>query len=163
MYTWKFMEKKRILFVCLGNICRSPMAEGLFVHLVNEQGKDEDYVIDSAGTAGYHIGARPDHRMIETAESHGVGLPSNARQFVSDDFNRFDYIIAMDEENVDNIEAIKPDTSHAKLFKMRDFDVEGKGENVPDPYYGGLSGFEDVYNMLKRCNVELLEYLENDK
>lgn len=155
------MSKQRILFVCLGNICRSPMAEGLFIHLINDRGLSEQFEVDSAGTAGYHTGERPDERMIRTAESHGVELPSNARQFTQADFMEFDVIIAMDDENVRNIERLRPaNKTRAKLFKMRDFDSIDTGGNVPDPYYGGPQGFEEVFHMLERCNDALINYLE---
>ena len=139
------------------------MAEGLFIHLAKQQGVDHKYEVDSAGTAGYHVGSRPDERMITTAQNHQVDLPSFARQFKSEDFLEYDIIIGMDQENVKNMERIKPiNNSKAKVFKMRDFDTIDTHGDVPDPYYGGQSGFEDVYQMLKRCNEKLITYLETN-
>lgn len=158
------MATQRILFVCLGNICRSPMAEGLFLHILKQKGLEHNYDVDSAGTAGFHIGSRPDERMLATAKRKGVELPSKARKFTSEDFKNFDYIIGMDESNIRNIEALKPSNkSRAKLFKMRDFDsIETHGD-VPDPYYGGQGGFDNVYDMLQRCNLAFIDYLEKNK
>ncbi len=140
------------------------MAEGLFLHLIKQQGLAHKYEVDSAGTAGYHIGSSPDERMMATAKSKGVELPSKARQFVSQDFDVFDYIIGMDASNIRNMEDVKPSNkTTAKLFKMRDFDSIDTHGDVPDPYYGGLGGFEEVYDMLKRCNLALIDYLETNK
>ncbi|MCB9262846.1 MAG: low molecular weight phosphotyrosine protein phosphatase [Flavobacteriales bacterium] len=152
---------KSILFVCLGNICRSPMAEGAFLHLINEKGLAADFYVDSAGTAGYHVGERPDKRMIQTAEKHGVYLPSRARKFVKEDFERFDFIVVMDESNLHDVLRLKNDTAKATVLKMREFDDIGRGGDVPDPYYGGMNGFEEVYEMLMRCNDNFIEYLKN--
>ncbi len=158
------MEKTHILFVCLGNICRSPMAEGLFIHLIEQGHNASQFVVDSAGTAGFHIGSKPDSRMVETAKSHEVSLPSLARQFVQADFANFDFIIAMDESNVENMEKLPPQTNtRAQVLKMRDFDEIDKGGDVPDPYYGGLNGFENVYQILLNCNNRFIDYLEKTK
>lgn len=137
------------------------MAEGLFLHLLKERGLDAHFEVDSAGTAGYHIGERPDHRMLTTAQTHGVELPSNARQFNAADFELYDYIIAMDDDNVANIESLRPQhKTRAKVLKMCDFDTLDKGGNVPDPYYGGTSGFEEVFQLLERSNSAFIDYLE---
>lgn len=138
------------------------MAEGVFVHLIKGEGFQNEFKVDSAGTAGYHVGERPDSRMLETAQQHGVELPNRARQFVVEDFEAYDYIVAMDDSNMENIVKIKPSNQvRAKLFKMRDFDSIEKGGDVPDPYYGGLKGFENVYQMLLRCNQNFLTYLKS--
>jgi len=137
------------------------MAEGLFLHLINKKGIASKFEVDSAGTAGYHIGSMPDERMIDTAAGHKVSLPSLARQFVQVDFADFDFIIAMDESNVENIEKLRPQTNtRARVLKMRDFDELDKGGNVPDPYFGGLQGFENVYEILLNCNTRFIDYLE---
>ena len=139
------------------------MAEGIFIHLLKKQGKLELFDVDSAGTAGYHVGENPDHRMIETAKSYGVNLPSKARKFVPDDFKIFDIIIGMDQSNIQDMMIEKEaNNAKAKVFKMRDFDTVEKGGDVPDPYFGGMNGFENVYQMLLRCNQNFLQFLENE-
>lgn len=150
-----------ILFVCLGNICRSPMAEGLFIHLVDQAGLSDQIKIDSAGTGGWHVGAPADPRMRETAKAHGVNLPSKARQVTLEDFDHFDYIIPMDQSNLADLRElqVRKPNSRAKVIKMRHFDPEAPEADVPDPYYGGQSGFEDVYAMLKRSCQMFLEYV----
>ncbi len=136
------------------------MAEGLFVDLIEKQGASEHFVVDSCGTAAYHVGELPDHRMRETAAKHKVVLPSRARKLDVSDFDTFDYIIAMDESNLQNIKTVLPSNQvRAQLFKMRDFDDIDKSGDVPDPYYGGMNGFEDVYQMLLRCNQNFITYL----
>ncbi len=156
--------KVRVLFVCLGNICRSPMAEGFFLDLIEKKSKKNNFTVDSAGTGAYHVGELPDKRMRETAYGHGIHLTSKARQLISQDFYNFDYILAMDESNFQNINQIKPSNSTeplATVLLMREFDKEVQGDkNVPDPYYGGISGFEDVYQIVKRSNEEFYTYLE---
>lgn len=148
-----------VLFVCLGNICRSPLAEGIFLHLVEEAGLEERFEIDSAGTGSWHVGEVPDARASLVASQHGVDLPSRARQLIEADLERFDYVIAMDRENLRNIERMADATgSEAQVRLLRDFDPEGEGE-VPDPYYGGASGFETVYTMVMRSCQSLLDQL----
>lgn len=158
------MEKVKVLFVCLGNICRSPMAEGLFLHLIEKEGIGDRFEVDSAGTAGYHAGELADKRMRETAASHGVHLPSRARKFVKEDLDAFDYILPMDRSNMTNIERLTwPDAQHrAQVIMMRDFDPEPEDGNVPDPYYGGIRGFENVYQILLRSNQRLLEKIRQE-
>jgi protein-tyrosine phosphatase len=150
-----------ILFVCLGNICRSPMAEGLFIHLVKEAGLESQISIDSAGTGGWHIGAPADPRMQETAASHGISLPSRARQVTLADFDHFDYIIPMDQSNLSDLRElqIRKPNARAKVIKMRHFDSEAPEADVPDPYFGGQGGFEAVYDMLERSCRMFLEYV----
>ena len=155
------MDKINVLFVCLGNICRSPLAEGIFSQLIKEKGLSDKINVDSAGTANYHIGERPDPRTIENAAQNGVSLPSRARQFTSDDFEQFDYILPMDESNLYNIERLESSGSikDYEIIKMRYFDPKAKNADVPDPYYGGPKGFQDVFDILDRSNREFLEYL----
>ena len=152
----KSKEKIKVLFVCLGNICRSPMAEGTFTYLVNKAGLSNSFEIDSAGTAGYHIGALADERMREVASSHGIKLLSKARQIQVGDLTYYDYILAMDETNFQDIQNMWK-TNLTNLYLMRDFDTQGSEKNVPDPYYGGLSGFKEVFQIQMRASENLLK------
>jgi protein-tyrosine phosphatase len=151
----------RIVFVCLGNICRSPMAEGMFKFHVENSGLGQSFFIDSAGTADYHIGKQPDGRMCKTAKDRGILLEHSARQFKSNDLTEFDYVIPMDNQNFENIHKLKSalEASKAQVILMRDFDTIEKGSIVPDPYYGGDDGFVDVYEILNRSTKNLLDYL----
>lgn len=145
-------KSKRVLFVCLGNICRSPLAEGVFLSEIENLGLSSLFSADSAGTAGYHIGDDPDDRSTRIALNHGIRLSHKGRKFVREDFERFDFIIAMDENNKEDILALAGGNVEwkNKVFKMRDFDPIPEKGNVPDPYYGSLNGFEEVYQILKR-------------
>ena len=149
-----------VLFVCLGNICRSPLAEGIFLHLVNEAGLSDRFEIDSAGTGAWHVGEMPDARATIVASQHGVNLTSRARQITDDDLEQFDWVIAMDRENLRNIERMALSTgSDAEIHLLREFDTDGGGDEVPDPYYGGTSGVETVYEMVHRSCQVLLDRL----
>jgi len=151
----------KVLFVCLGNICRSPLAEGIFKYQVEEKGLDDKIFIDSAGTSGWHIGDRPDPRSIDVASVNGIVLNSFGRQAIAKDFESFDYIIAMDGENYADLRNLPGSSKEgvAKLFLMRDFDDLGKGQDVPDPYYGGDDGFIYVFDLLNRSCKNLLELI----
>ncbi len=148
----------KILFVCLGNICRSPMAEAIFNHKAQHQGM----LADSAGTAAYHIGERPDSRTLQVLSNAGIDTPHTAQQVTRDDFNRFNYIVAMDNSNLQDLKSIAG-SQQEKLLLMRDFDGEKKGADVPDPYYGGLSDFEHVYEVLDRSIDAFMMFLEKEK
>ncbi|MFY0605170.1 MAG: low molecular weight phosphotyrosine protein phosphatase [Cyclobacteriaceae bacterium] len=151
-------KKLKVLFVCLGNICRSPLAEAVFAHKVNNLGLSNKIETDSCGTAAYHIGASPDHRSIAVANQHGIPITHAGRQFETSDAEEFQYILAMDQSNHRNIIhalSYKPEG----LYLMRDFDPEGKGLDVPDPYYGENDGFEKVYEMLDRSIDELINHI----
>ena len=149
-----------VLFVCLGNICRSPLAEGIFHHLVDEAGLSERFDVDSAGTGSWHLGELPDARASMVASQHGVELTTRARQLTPEDMQRFDVVIAMDHENLRNIERMADAAgSEARIILLRAYDSDGDGEEVPDPYYGGASGFENVYGMVRRSCQMLLEEL----
>ncbi|MDW7691923.1 low molecular weight protein-tyrosine-phosphatase [Flammeovirgaceae bacterium SG7u.111] len=150
-----------VLFVCLGNICRSPMAEGVFAHLVSEKGLEDQVGYDSAGMIGFHAGELADRRMRNTASSHGIELTHRSRPFESQDFQKFDYIIAMDSNNKKDIEAEKKGGlgKDQHIYMMRDFDDKRSGKAVEDPYYQGDTAFEDCYQILLESNSNFLDYL----
>ena len=151
----------KIIFVCLGNICRSPMGEGAMKYLIEKSCLSRHYFIDSAGTSAFHEGNKADHRMRNVANSHDINLTSKARQFSKEDLNHFDFVIAMDESNYQNIAKLNPKLA-SKIFMLREFDDEAYGDiNVPDPYYGGLDGFEDVYQIVMRSCKNLLKKIED--
>lgn len=152
----------KILFVCLGNICRSPLAEGVFRNHINDKLLNNSVLCDSAGTAGYHIGALPDKRSIKIAADHGIELEHRGKKLSKEDFDHFDYIIAMDKTNYEDIIQLKNNRiTKAKVLLFRDFDPIEKG-NVPDPYYGTLNDFEEVYQICERTSDSLLNYTRND-
>jgi protein-tyrosine phosphatase len=148
------MSRSRIhvCFVCLGNICRSPTAEGVMRRIVEDRGLEGRITIDSAGTAAYHVGELPDKRSRQAASRRGIRLESRARQFVVDDFERFDFVLAMDRENFENLARLAPDGKKIDhLALLRSFDpLAVTGAEVSDPYYGGELGFEDV---LDQCDA----------
>ena len=145
--------------VCLGNICRSPMADGLLRHKVSRAGLKVQ--VDSAGTANYHVGEAPDSRMRATAQSFGFPIDElRARQFTVRDFDQFDLIYAMDASNYQNILRLaRNETDHQKVKMILDEIYPGKKMDVPDPYYGGAQGFTDVFNMLDVATDRILEKL----
>lgn len=137
------------------------MAEGLFLKQVEEAGLSENIEVDSCGTGGWHEGERADARMRETAKSHGITLMSRARKVKIDDFMNFDYIIPMDGSNLINLQRLATHVPEIKaaIIKMRYFDELAVNEDVPDPYYGGEQGFEDVFQMLERSCAHLLSFI----
>ncbi|MDX6746893.1 low molecular weight protein-tyrosine-phosphatase [Polaribacter sp. PL03] len=143
---------KKVLMVCLGNICRSPLAEGILKSKVNK----ETIFVDSAGTAAYHIGNLPDVRSIEVAKTYGIDITNQkARKITVKDFDVFDFIYAMDESNYENILLLARNSNDKQKVKMilKESDA-AKNKSVPDPYYGGNSGFENVYKMLdEACTI----------
>ena len=150
-----------VLFVCLGNICRSPLAEGVFLDLVERAGRSDSYVVDSAGTGAWHVGERPDPRSVQVAAAHGVTLPGTARQVTSEDLDRFDLVVAMDRENLEALKRMATsDEQLARLHLLRTFDADADDDQVPDPYYGGPGGFEKVYRQVDAACRGLLESLE---
>jgi protein-tyrosine phosphatase len=154
-------RRTSVLFVCLGNICRSPLAEGVFRQLVDEAGLSDRFEIESAGTGAWHVGERPDARAEMVANQHGVLLLSTARQVTIDDLHRFDWIIAMDRENIRALRRMADSSSSsAEIHLLREFDSEAGSDEVPDPYYGGASGFETVYEMVHRACEGLLKRLK---
>jgi len=157
-------EPTTVLFVCLGNICRSPLAEGVFRHLVRERGLEDHYQVDSAGTGGWHVGDPPDRRSWEVARRNGVRLEGRARQLTGRDLERFHWVIVMDRENLDAVEALqRRQGGGARAHRLRDFDPEPGDGDVPDPYYGGPDGFDQVYAMVHRAAEALLERLEGER
>ncbi len=152
----------RILFVCLGNIVRSPLAEHLFRHLAAERGLGHRFQAGSAGTSGYHVGERPDPRMRRTAARHGLKYDGSARQVHAEDLDDYDLIIAMDHSNFNTLRAMADSPEQeAKLRMLRQFDPHGgPAHDVPDPYYGGLEGFESTYRIVERSIRGLLDSLE---
>jgi protein-tyrosine phosphatase len=151
----------KLLFVCLGNICRSPSAENIMNHLIDQGGLSKTILCDSAGTAGYHIGAAPDRRMSAAAENKlGFKLRGQARQFQLSDFQEFDLILAMDRNNYDDILAVdRSGQYHSKVRLMCDFCSTHTLKEVPDPYYGGVEGFNHVIDLLMDACEGLLKYI----
>lgn len=145
-----------ILFVCLGNICRSPLAEGIMRHHVAEAGLVSSFLLDSAGTGAWHVGNPPDRRSVGVGASHGVDLSDlRARKIHQDDFYSFDLILAMDRSNLADLRAMQPQDGHAEVELYLGYCGQGYNE-VPDPYYGGADGFEAVYQMIDRASATLL-------
>lgn len=152
---------KKLLFVCLGNICRSPSAENIMNYLVQQKGKSEQIISDSAGTANYHTGASPDRRMNTAAQKRGITLLGNARQLTKQDFENFDLILAMDLSNYQNILSLDSEQKNSHKVKMMcDFCSFHSDREVPDPYFGGESGFDYVIDLLFDACSGLLQSLE---
>ena len=153
-----------VLFVCLGNICRSPLAEGVFQNLVEQKKLSDLIFCDSAGTSGWHIGEPPDRRSEAIANQHGLTLNHSGRQLEPDDFKNFDYIIAMDKDNLRDIQQAHgfKNIEESRILMMREFDDVDKGADVPDPYFGGPEGFENVYQMLERSCKNLLTFIQSE-
>ncbi|WP_425416675.1 low molecular weight protein-tyrosine-phosphatase [Oricola indica] len=155
-------NRKSILFVCLGNICRSPLAEAVFRDIVETAGAARRFEIDSAGTGAWHVGNPPDPRSVEVGRRHGIDLSRlRARKVVGSDFDRFDLILGMDRSNVANLTAMAPASSRARIAEFHDFST-GTPRDVPDPYYGGDDGFEEVYRMIRAAAGSLFEKLGAD-
>ncbi|MFV0328752.1 MAG: low molecular weight protein-tyrosine-phosphatase [Dysgonomonas sp.] len=158
------MKKYRVLFVCLGNICRSPAAEGIFKKMVKDQGLSNQITVDSAGTAGYHNGELPDPRMRQHGARRGYDFDSYSRMFIEEDYDRFDIILAMDDNNYRNILRLSPDVeSQKKVYRMVDFSQQYSNDHVPDPYYSGAEGFELVLNLLEDACAGLLDKIKKDE
>ena len=151
-----------VCFVCLGNICRSPLAQGVFEALVKQEGLQDRIITSSAGVGNWHVGSSPDSRMQQTARKHGIHLNSCARQFQASDFKRMDLVLAMDQTNLSTLQQMRPAAElHDKLFLFRSFDPENNGDlEVPDPYYGGDKGFETVFQMVERTCPKVLQQLK---
>lgn len=148
----------KICFVCLGNICRSPTAEGVFQHQVNRNKLAAFIEVDSAGTAAYHVGEPANHKSRMVADSHGVALDSKARKFEYSDLEYFDLVIAMDKENLRDLQKLdRKGTYRNRILLLRDFDTLPGDKEVPDPYYGGINGFELVFEIVTRSCEGLLD------
>ncbi|KAJ3203593.1 hypothetical protein HDU67_010103 [Dinochytrium kinnereticum] len=146
-----------VLFVCLGNICRSPMAEAVFRDVVKNAGLESQFDrIDSAGTAGYHVGDMPDSRTIKICRAKGVAIDHRGKQLKPDDFVNFDFILCMDDSNLSNADRIRPKSAKAKLQLFGDYDPNGE-RIIEDPYYGGFDGFEHNFEQVKRASLGFLK------
>ena len=146
------MDKITVLFVCLGNICRSPAAEAIFKSLINEKGISNKFVVDSAGTGSWHVGKKADSRMRFAAQQRNINIISNARQIREDDFLKFKYILVMDNSNFNNVLDFKnrvKGSDFAKILKIQDFSSIFSEKEVPDPYFGGDAGFDYVLDILE--------------
>lgn len=156
---------RRILFVCMGNICRSPTAEAVMWRLVEQAGLEDEVAIESAGTGGWHVGNAPDERATEAALARGFAMRSVAQQVSAADFDRFDVLVAMDRDNVRNLKRLAPDAdAAAKVRLLREFDPASAGApdlDVPDPYYGGVDGFEHVLDLVEAACAGLLDELRD--
>ncbi len=150
----------KVLFVCLGNICRSPLAEAVFNKLIAEKGLTRHISCDSAGTSDYHIGEPPDRRTLDMVGQYKLHLDHRGRQFSIQDFTDFDYIITMDRRNREDVKALMNHHTHSpKVFLMRNFDDRQEEPDVPDPYWSGKEGFEHVYQILQRSCQKLLAHI----
>lgn len=186
------MEKIKVLFVCLGNICRSPLAEAIFKKKAKERGLGHLFEADSAGTSDYHIGHQPDERTLRNAEKNAVKISHSARQIATPDLRNYDYVLAMDAENLEKINTLVEADAHieGKIFLMRDFEPGAQpgftaneeqpytnidslsdssrdpltpDRDVPDPYFGGEDGFQDVFNILDRTIENFIQYVERER
>jgi protein-tyrosine phosphatase len=155
--------KKKVLFVCLGNICRSPGAEAIFKSLLKKRNLEKEFEIESAGTSGWEVGQSADERMQAHANKRGYRLTSLARQFdPKTDFDYFDYILGMDDYNIRSLKAMaRNQLDLAKIYKITDFSKDYKYNEIPDPYYGGDAGFELVLDLLEDACEGFLETLES--
>ncbi|MEI7523924.1 MAG: low molecular weight protein-tyrosine-phosphatase [Mariniphaga sp.] len=158
------MVQHKLLFVCLGNICRSPAAEAVMNGKLKRAGKDNQVFCDSAGTIGFHSGAKADARMRKQAQGRGYTVTSISRKIKADfDFDRFDMIIGMDDQNIKDLYAIaRSPEDHKKIFRMTDFSKQSTYNYIPDPYYGGADDFELVIDLLEDACDGLLKYLEKE-
>ena len=155
---------RNILFVCLGNICRSPLAEAIFKHQVRQKGLENHWIADSCGTADYHIGDRPDPRTVRNALKNGISIQHIGRQFDRKDFDRFDLILAMDKSNLAHLLRLAGSDRHlAKLKLVRSYEAHSSNDEVPDPYYGSEKDFQEVFEILNRSISGLLAAMEKEK
>ena len=159
----KNMEKIGVIFICMGNICRSPTAEAVFRHQVEQAGLAEQILIDSAGTHDYHIGDPPDARTQRAAKLRGYDMSQlRGRQVVAGDFYRFDYVLAMDEANLDILKRLRPRDAQSHLGLFLEFAERQTEREVPDPYFGGADGFERVLDMVEDAAAGLLKHIRQN-
>lgn len=153
----------KVLFVCLGNICRSPTAEGVFKKLVQQAKLQDRIKIDSAGTHAYHVGEAPDARAQEAARNRGIELGKlQGRQAVAEDMTEFDYVLAMDHENAENLYRICPEGYESRINLFLSYAEDLEIEEVPDPYFGGNSGFDRVLDMIEEASIGLLNEIRSE-
>ena len=152
----------RVLFLCMGNICRSPAGHCIFQHLVNQAGLSEQFEIDSAGIIDYHVGSPPDPRMQESMRTRNIPIIGTARQLKREDLNYFNLILAMDKENLQDARSLDPTVDmHSKIKLFCDYCTRYEETEVPDPYYGGKDGFEKVLDLIEDGCANLLKELSN--
>lgn len=157
------MKKIKVLFVCLGNICRSPLAEAIFKHKIRNEGLELQIEADSCGTSNYHIGSQPDPRTITSAVQNGIAIDHCGRQLSIHDLKNFDFILAMDKSNYNNILKLADSREFAHKVKlMREFDPQESDGEVPDPYFGGESGFIEVFSILDRSLENFIAHLKKE-
>jgi protein-tyrosine phosphatase len=157
------MKKIKVLFVCLGNICRSPLGAAIMKQKVMKYGMDKWVEVDSCGTSSYHIGDGADPRTIASADRHGIPVDHCARQLTAADLDEFDYIFAMDKSNYQNILKVGNGRDvRDKVKLMREFDPRSKGSEVPDPYHGDEGSFQEVFEILDRSTTAFIDYLKEE-
>ena len=150
-------QKKSALFICLGNICRSPMAEAVFLQILKENGKTEEWDVDSAALGSWHVGGRPDRRTMKVLKNNGIDYSHTVRQIIKDDFERFDFIFGMDDSNMKELDSLKPSGSKVKLILLGTYDPQGE-RIIRDPYYdSGDAGFVKCYEQCLRSCTSFLE------
>ena len=160
------MDKTSVLFVCLGNICRSPAAEAIFQNLINDKGMGNQFIVDSAGTGNWHVGKKADSRMRFAAKQRNINITSKARQIREDDFRKFKYILVMDNSNFSNVIDLKnrvKGSDFAKVLKIQDFSSIFNEKEVPDPYFGGDAGFDHVLDILEDSVCSFLDNITQSK
>jgi protein-tyrosine phosphatase len=154
---------RSVLFVCLGNICRSPLAEGVFLQVLDERGLRQAYAVDSAGTGGWHAGSAPDPRSVAVAFAYGIDISAQqARKVRLRDFDDYDLLLGMDRSNVDDLKQLAGPANQHKVHLFMEHTL-GTRRDVPDPYYGGAEGFESVYRMIREASEALADKLEGRK